>query len=123
MTAFSQAGTIEDTCAIRLQCDVARKVALDLVRKDQLEEEVVVYHNTISTMQLKIQTLDRIVDAYEIKEENYLTQLDLVNSENEILRDRVEALNKKLKRNKVKLRIASAVGGAALTILTLLLTL
>lgn len=116
MTSFSQTTTnnksIVDTCKVTISCDIARKVAVDIVRGDSARAELAVTQDLLKVVEAKVVVKDQIIDSYITKEQNYNQQINLHKEKENYYTQIVAGLegdNKKLKKKVGLLRAASSV--------------
>lgn len=105
LTSFSQTVTnnksVVDTCKITLPCEIARKVAIDLVKGDSARAELAATQHLLEVTETKVLVRDQVIDLYITKEQNYSQQIDLYKQKENKYVETVTGLgrdNKKLKR-------------------------
>jgi hypothetical protein len=116
LTSFSQTVTssksVTDTCKVIIPCDIARKVAVDLVRGDSARAELAITQDLLEVVEAKVIMKDQIIDLHIIKEQNYNQQINLYKEKENYYTHIVTGLegdNKKLKKKVGLLRAASSV--------------
>jgi len=113
---FSQTVTnnksVIDTCKVTIPCEIARKVAVDIVRGDSARAELAVTQDLLKVVEGKVVVKDQIIDSYVTKEQNYNQQINLYKEKENYYTQIVTGLegdNKKLKKKVGLLRAASSV--------------
>ncbi len=116
LTSFSQTVTnnksVVDTCKVTMRCDIARKVAIDIVRGDSARAELAATQDLLKVVEEKVVVKDQIIDSYITKEQNYNQQINLHKEKENYYTQIVTGLegdNKKLKKKVGLLRAASSV--------------
>ncbi len=113
---FSQTVTnnksVIDTCKVTIPCEIARKVAVDIVRGDSARAELAVTQDLLKVVEAKVVVKDQIIVSYVTKEQNYNQQINLHKEKENYYTQIVTGLegdNKKLKKKVGLLRAASSV--------------
>lgn len=81
---------------------IAKKVIIELIQKDSLEDETVYLNWKINNISKKIQLKDSIIGLYEFKEVNYKQEIT-----------NLEKINKKLNNKQKSLKIKGRVLGTS----------
>jgi hypothetical protein len=95
-----------------MRCDIARKVAIDIVRGDSARAELAATQDLLKAVEEKVVVKDQIIDSYITKEQNYNQQINLHKEKENYYTQIVTGLegdNKKLKKKVGLLRAASSV--------------
>ncbi len=85
---------------------IAKKVIIELIQKDSLEDETVYLNWKINNISKKIQLKDSIISLYEFKEVNYKQEIT-----------NLEKINKKLNNKQKSLKIKGRVLGTSTSVL------
>lgn len=84
-----------------MPCEIARKVAIDLVKGDSARAELAATQHLLEVTETKVSVRDQVIDLYITKEQNYSQQIDLYKQKENKYVETVTGLgrdNKKLKR-------------------------
>ena len=118
MTSFSQTVTnkksVVDTCKLTLSCEIARKVAIDLVKGDSARAELAATQHLLQVTETKVLVRDQIIDSYRIKEQNYDQQINLYKQKEEGYVEIVTGLEQDSKKLKKSIKIIGTTAGVLL---------
>ena len=118
MTSFSQTVTnkksVVDTCKLTLSCEIARKVAIDLVKGDSARAELAATQHLLQVTETKVSVRDQIIDSYMIKEQNYHQQINLYKQKEEGYVEIVTGLEQDSKKLKKSVKIIGTTAGVLL---------
>jgi hypothetical protein len=108
----------QDTTQICFPYGVAKQIALDLNKLDQLTEVHKLTETELKETQNKVSVQDSIIVTMELKEDNYELQIKKEQEKFKIVEEQNEGLRKDIKKLKTKNTIIEIVGGAIIGGLT-----
>ena len=116
LTAFSQADTTKvSPCTIKLSCEIAKQIAVDLERGDSVKAELISTQTILKLTEEKVAVKDSIINEHIQKEHIYKEMLaayeEKCKTYEEVL-DMLEKANRKQKRLTKVFRTATGIIGA-----------
>ncbi len=95
LTAFSQAGiTKQDSCSIKISCNVAKRIAIDLVRGDSVRAELATTQHILELTEEELIVKDGIIAAYEQKDITYQEMMAALDQKSVVLEGHIQKLEK-----------------------------
>ena len=123
LTAFSQAGiTKQDSCNVRISCDVAKRIAVDLLRGDSMRAELATTQHVLQLTEEEVIVKDGIIAAYEQKDITYQEMIAALEQKSTVLEGRIQKLEKaNRKQSRLVKFFRAATGVLATAVLVLVL--
>lgn len=129
MIVFSQRDTriitVSNDSVVQLPKAVAKAVVKDIIRKDSVEDELLIlrknenlYKRNLSIKDSVIFTKNFMIDLYKEKENNYVKVLDLKDQQLANLKETAKQLEDELKKKKRELRAFKVAGVSIIGFLT-----
>lgn len=124
--AFSQTDTNnkKDKGAEPVKClpvSTFKSIAKDLLRGDSAIAELKLSNEQIVLLEQKVSLKDSVITTMQKKEENYLTIIKSQDEKYLVLEDHTKKLEVQLKKEKVKNKFKSFIGGGLIAILSVFL--
>ena len=121
LTAFSQTDTKE-----KLKClpvSTFKKIAQDLLKGDSAIAELKLTNEQLVKTEEKVTLKDSVISTMVIKEKNYVEIIGTQDKKYEVLEGYTKKLEFQLKKEKVKGKFKSILGGSMIAILGVLLVI
>ncbi len=121
LTAFSQTDTKE-----KLKClpvSTFKKIAQDLLKGDSAIAELKLTNEQLVKTEEKVALKDSVISTMVIKEKNYVEIIGTQDKKYEVLEGYTKKLEFQLKKEKVKGKFKSILGGSMIAILGVLLVI
>ena len=121
LTAFSQTDT-----SIKVKClpvSTFKKIAQDLLRGDSAMAELKLVNEQLIKTEEKVVLKDSVISTMQIKEQNYISIVDGQNQKYTVLEGYTKKLEFQLKKEKVKGKFKTILGGGMIAVLGVLLLL
>jgi len=96
-------------------------IAKDLLRGDSAIAELKLSNEQIVLLEQKISLKDSVITTMQKKEENYLTIIKSQDEKYQVLEDHTKKLEFQLKKEKVKNKFKSFIGGGLIAVLSVFL--
>lgn len=124
--AFSQTDTNnkKDKSSEPVKClpvSTFKSIAKDLLRGDSAIAELKLSNEQIVLLEQKVSLKDSVITTMQKKEENYLTIIKSQDEKYIVLEDHTKKLEVQLKKEKVKNKFKSFIGGGLIAILSVFL--
>lgn len=119
LTAFSQTDT--STKVKCLPVTTFKKIAQDLLRGDSAMAELKLVNEQLIKTEEKVALKDSIISTMQIKEQNYMSIIDAQNQKYAVLEGYTKKLEFQLKKEKVKGKFKTILGGGMVAVLGVLL--
>jgi len=123
LTAFSQTDTSNKTPVKCLPVSTFRQIAQDLIKGDSAKAELKLVNEQVGKLEQKVSLKDSVIVTMQKKEEIYKTIIVAHEEKFSTLDKYTKSVELKLKKEKVKSKFKSFVGGAlilGLGVLTLI---
>ena len=120
LTAFSQTG-INNQPTKCFPIPTVKQITKDLLSGDSAKAVLKLTEQQLAETENKVIMKDSIITMLRDKEKNYVTMLDAQQQKYSILEDHTKKVEWALKKEKVKNKFKSILGGGALIALTFLL--
>ena len=120
LTAFSQTGTNSQPTKC-FPIPVVKQITKDLMSGDSAKAVLKLTEQQLVETENKVIMKDSVITMLRNKESNYIKMLDAQNQKYSILEDHTKKIEWSLKKEKVKNKFKSILGGGALIALTFLL--
>lgn len=125
MTVFSQTDTTNKQPVQEpvkcLPVSTLKKIAQDLLKGDSAKAELKFANEQIVKLEEKVSLKDSVIVTMQQKEENYKTIISAHEQKFSVLENYTKSVELKLKKEKVKNKFKSFLGGTAVLVLTTLL--
>lgn len=125
MTAFSQTDTSNKKPTQEpvkcLPVATFKEIAKDLLRGDSAKAELKLANEQISKLEEKVSLKDSVIVTMQQKEENYKTIIGAHEQKFSTLENYTKSVELKLKKEKVKNKFKSFIGGTLVAVLTVML--
>lgn len=121
LTAFSQTDT-----SSKLKClpvSTFKKIAQDLLRGDSAIAELKLVNEQLVKTEEKIVLKDSVISTMTVKEKNYVEIIGAQDKKYEVLEGYTKKLEFQLKKEKVKGKFKTVLGGGLIAVLGVLLIL
>lgn len=121
LTAFSQTDT-----STKLKClpvTTFKKIAQDLLRGDSAIAELKLANEQLDKMEEKVALKDSVISTMVIKENNYVSIIGAQDEKYKVLEGYTKKLEFQLKKEKVKGKFKTILGGGMIAVLGVLLIL
>ncbi len=127
MTAFSQTDTsnkkpIQEPVKC-LPVSTFKEIAKDLLRGDSAKAELKLANEQIVKLEEKVSLKDSVIVTMQQKEENYKTIIGAHEQKYSTLENYTKSVELKLKKEKVKNKFKSFIGGTLVAVLTVFLVI
>lgn len=99
----------------------AKLIAKDLLRGDSAIAELKLSNEQIVLLEQKVSLKDSVITTMQKKEENYLTIIKSQDEKYQVLEDHTKKLEFQLKKEKVKNKFKSYIGGGLIAVLSVFL--
>lgn len=96
-------------------------IAKDLLRGDSAIAELKLSNEQIVLLEQKVSLKDSVITTMQKKEENYLTIIKSQDEKYQVLEDHTKKLEFQLKKEKVKNKFKSFIGGGLIAVLSVFL--
>lgn len=96
-------------------------IAKDLLRGDSAIAELKLSNEQIILLEQKVSLKDSVITTMQKKEENYLTIIKSQDEKYQVLEDHTKKLELQLKKEKVKNKFKSYIGGGLIAVLSVFL--
>lgn len=119
LTAFSQTDT-----STKLKClpvSTFKKIAQDLLKGDSAMAELKLVNEQLSKTEEKVTLKDSVISTMVIKESNFVSIIDNQNKKYEVLETYTKKIEFQLKKEKVKGKFKTILGGGIIAVLGVLL--
>lgn len=119
LTAFSQIDT-----STKLKClpvSTFKKIAQDLLKGDSAMAELKLVNEQLSKTEEKVTLKDSVISTMVIKESNFVSIIDDQNKKYEVLETYTKKIEFQLKKEKVKGKFKTILGGGIIAVLGVLL--
>jgi hypothetical protein len=120
LTAFSQTGTNNQPTKC-FPIPIVKQITKDLMSGDSAKAVLKLTEQQLLETENKVIMKDSVITMLRDKESNYIKMLDAQNQKYSILEDHTKKVEWDLKKEKVKNKFKSILGGGALIALTFLL--
>lgn len=120
LTAFSQTGTNNQPTKC-FPIPIVKQIIKDLMSGDSAKAVLKLTEQQLLETENKVIMKDSVITMLRDKESNYIKMLDEQNQKYSILEDHTKKVEWDLKKEKVKNKFKSILGGGALIALTFLL--
>ena len=120
LTAFSQTGTNNQPTKC-FPIPIVKQITKDLMSGDSAKAVLKLTEQQLLETENKVIMKDSVITMLRDKESNYIKMLDAQNQKYSILEDHTKKVEWALKKEKVKNKFKSILGGGALIALTFLL--
>lgn len=121
LTVFSQTDT-----STKLKClpvTTFKKIAQDLLRGDSAIAELKLANEQLNKMEEKVALKDSVISTMVIKENNYVSIIGAQDEKYKVLEGYTKKLEFQLKKEKVKGKFKTILGGGMIAVLGVLLLL
>lgn len=98
-----------------------KEIAKDLLKGDSAKAELKLANEQILKLEEKVALKDSVIVTMQQKEENYKTIIGAHEQKFQVLEDYTKSVELKLKKEKVKNKFKSFIGGGLVAVLTVLL--
>ncbi len=125
LIAFSQTDTSKKNNTPEpvkcLPVSTFKSIAKDLLRGDSAMAELNLANQQITKLEEKVSLKDSVIVTMQKKEENYVTIIKSQDEKYQVLEDHTKNLESQLRKEKVKNKFKTFVGGGLIAILSVLL--
>lgn len=122
LTSFSQTDTSKKLPTPEpvkcLPVSTFKEIAKDLLKGDSARAELKLANEEISKLEEKVVLKDSVIVTMQQKEENYKTIIGAHEQKFTVLENYTKSVELKLKKEKVKNKFKSFIGGTAILVLT-----